>query len=138
MPNAMSKPNPRTLPKSMQKTAAKPLANLPIVGELLVWLGRLEHLAVVFIVVVFIGSSVGVIYSAHMTRVLYSGMQKLQSNQDDLDSEYEKLLLEQSAWADYTRVDQIAREELGMTAPAPENLIVVWPVELALDIGMQP
>ncbi|MFP6806869.1 MAG: cell division protein FtsL [Pseudomonadales bacterium] len=130
----MSKAVSRTISRTVSRTMPK----LPMIGELIAWMSRLEHLAIVLIVSVFIGSSVGVIYSAHMTRALYSSMQSLQSKQDDLESEYEKLLLEQSAWAGYTRVDQIAREELGMTAPAAENLVVVRRPELAFESGMSP
>ncbi len=96
-----------------------------LVGNLLVWLSRIQHLTIILIIFVFLGSSIGVIYSAHLTRQMYAELQTLQSDQDDLDSEYEKLLLEQSAWADYTRVDQLAREELAMTIPSRQNLIVV-------------
>jgi cell division protein FtsL len=44
---------------------------------------------------------------------------------DNLDSEYEKLLLEQSAWADYTRVDRVSRDELGMKPPLAKNMVIV-------------
>ena len=39
-------------------------------------------------------------------------LQTEQHASDTLDSEYEKLLLEQSVWAGYNRVDQLARETL--------------------------
>ncbi|MDZ7686879.1 MAG: cell division protein FtsL [Gammaproteobacteria bacterium] len=59
------------------------------------------------------------------TRQQYAEIQQLERTQDHLDSEYEKLLLEQSAWADYARVDRISREELGMTSPAAKDIVVV-------------
>ncbi|XOV87295.1 MAG: cell division protein FtsL [Pseudomonadota bacterium] len=70
-------------------------------------------------------SALGVVYSSHQTRQLYSALQEQQRQQDYLDSEYEKLLLEQSAWADYTRVDQLSREELNMLSPDPTSIVVV-------------
>ena len=93
--------------------------------ELLSWLARFEQLTVAIALVIFLISSLAVIYSAHMTRQMYGSLQVLQQDQDDLDSEYEKLLLEQSAWADYTRVDQLARDKLGMSAPSRDKLYVV-------------
>ncbi len=36
-----------------------------------------------------------------------------------------KLLLEQSAWADYTRVDRVSRDELGMKPPLAKNMVIV-------------
>jgi cell division protein FtsL len=96
-----------------------------LAGEIFDWLGRSQQILVLLAVVLFLVSAIGVVYSAHMTRQLYGSMQVLQSDQDDLDSEYEKLLLEQSAWADYTRVDQLAREELNMTPPSPKDFVLV-------------
>jgi cell division protein FtsL len=101
------------------------MLNTFLIKEMLMWLMRFEQLSVLVLVVFVLVSSIGVFYSSHMTRQMYGSLQVLQQDQDDLDSEYEKLLLEQSAWADYTRVDQLAREELKMSAPAHKNLYVV-------------
>jgi cell division protein FtsL len=49
----------------------------------------------------------------------------LGQERDNLDSEYEKLLLEQSAWADYSRIDQVSREQLHMLAPTSKSIVVV-------------
>jgi cell division protein FtsL len=93
--------------------------------EIIAWVARSEQLLVVFVVVTFLASSIAVVYSSHMTRQMYGSLQTLQHSQDDLDSEYEKLLLEQSAWAGYTRVDKLAREKLNMAAPPADELVVV-------------
>jgi cell division protein FtsL len=93
--------------------------------EIRTWLSRRQYLFVVLLFLLFLASSIGVIYSSHMTRQMYSSLQSLQREQDDLDNRYEKLLLEQSAWADYTRVDQLAREELEMIAPLGAELVIV-------------
>ena len=96
-----------------------------ILIDILNWLVRPQQLLSGIILVAFTGSSIGVIYAAHKTREMYRQLQSLQQIQDDLDSEYEKLLLEQGAWARYVRVDQLAREELGMIPPPPESLVVI-------------
>ena len=93
--------------------------------EFVAWLVRSEQLVMISVVLIFLASSIAVVYSSHMTRQMYSSLQTLQHSQDDLDSEYEKLLLEQSAWADYTRVDRLAREKLKMSAPPADELVVV-------------
>ncbi len=93
--------------------------------ELIYWISRFEQVAVIIVIALFVGSSIGVIYSAHLTRQMYGQLQSQQQIQDDLDSEYEKFLLEQSAWANFTRIEQLAREELKMGVPAQENMIVV-------------
>ncbi len=96
-----------------------------LLTEIQTWLSHKQQLFAILVFILFLLSSIGVIYSAHMTRQMYGNLQSLQSEQDDLDNEFEKLLLEQSAWADYTRVDWLAREELKMLAPSGENLVVV-------------
>ena len=89
------------------------------------WLFEKEHLIAVLLHVLVVISAIGVVHSSHQTRALYSELQSLQKSADDLDSEYERLLLEQSAWADYHRVDTLARAELGMTAPDAAEWILV-------------
>ena len=101
------------------------MPNMFLIKEVFEWLMRFEQLSVLMILLVLLVSSVGVFYSSHMTRQMYRSLQVLQQDRDDLDSEYEKLLLEQSAWADYTRVDQLAREDLHMSPPTRSNLYVV-------------
>ncbi len=92
-----------------------------LVGWLLGW----QQISVCMMVLLVVASALGVVYSAHLTRQHYAEIQKLERQQDFLDSEYEKLLLEQSAWADYTRVDQLSREELGMSSPDVSDIVVV-------------
>lgn len=94
-------------------------------GEIINWLGRVQQMSILFAAGLFLVSAFAVVYSAHMTRQMYGSLQTLQSRQDDLDSEYEKLLLEQSAWADYNRVDRLAREELKMMAPLTKDFVIV-------------
>lgn len=96
-----------------------------LITEIQTWLAKKQHLVIAMTLLLFLASSIGVIYSAHMTRQMYATLQTLQRQQDDLDNEYEKLLLEQSAWANYTRVDQLAREELNMAAPRARDVVVV-------------
>ena len=70
-------------------------------------------------------SSLGVTYSSHQTRNMYRDLQQLEKDHDDLEHKYEKLLLEQSAWADYTRLNELAQEMLQMTAPETSEMVVL-------------
>lgn len=74
---------------------------------------------------VFVVSAIGVAYSAHETRNMYRDLQRLEKSHDDLEHEYEKLLLEQSAWADYTRLNELAFKDLEMQAPETEDMVVL-------------
>ena len=89
------------------------------------WLGQERRLLVVALGVLVVISALGVVGASHETRSMYREIQVLQKEQDDLESEYEKLVLEQSAWANNTRVDQIARHDLNMIPPEVGEVIVV-------------
>jgi len=97
----------------------------PLMFRTLRWMAAWPQFSVCLMVLAIILSSLGVIYSAHKTRQLYAELQGLQTNSDFLDSDYERLLLEQSAWAAYTRVDQVSHDELKMASPAAADIVVV-------------
>ena len=89
------------------------------------WLLAWKQLLISALTGLLVVSSLAVALSAHETRQLYSQLQVLGQERDNLDSEYEKLLLEQSAWADYSRIDQVSREQLHMLAPTSKSIVVV-------------
>ena len=96
-----------------------------LVLQCLTWLGGGWPRRVMLLMAFILASSVGVILVSHETRALYSRIQVEEHVSDNLDSEYERLLLEQSAWAGYNRVDQLAREELHMQTPRRANLVLM-------------
>jgi cell division protein FtsL len=93
--------------------------------KLIVWMLAWRQLSVALLVALLMASAVGVALSSHQTRQMYTRLQVIGLDSDALDSEYEKLLLEQSAWADFARVDQVARAELSMQPPVAENMVIV-------------
>jgi cell division protein FtsL len=74
-----------------------------------------------------IGSALGVVYIKQQTRVLFSELQMLQKQRDDLHIEQTQLMLEQSAWATYGRIDVIAHDKLSMILPSQNDIIMVHP-----------
>ena len=56
---------------------------------------------------------------------MYRDLQQLEKDHDDLEHEYEKLLLEHSVWADNTRLNELAREKLQMIAPEIGEMVVL-------------
>jgi cell division protein FtsL len=89
------------------------------------WSAGIKQLVVATLLLLVLASSLGVAFAAHQTRQMYHRLQEIGFERDNLDSEYEKLLLEQSAWADYTRIDRVSRTELSMRAPVSDNMIIV-------------
>lgn len=98
-----------------------------LIYRLLIWMLGWQQLLVGLLLVAVLASSFGVSFAAFQTREQYSELQKLSQESDQLDSEYEKLLLEQSAWAGYARIDEVARDKLDMQIPQGEQIVVVSP-----------
>lgn len=96
-----------------------------IIRLLIAWFFSPKPLVGAVLTSLFVVSAVGVAYSAHETRNMYRDLQQMEKDHDDLEHEYEKLLLEQSAWADYTRLNELAHKELDMQVPETEDMVVL-------------
>lgn len=81
---------------------------------------------IVLSMIMIVISSVGVIYSKHVSRKLFTELQQLQQKGDELHVEWTQLLLEEGAWATYARVDRIARQRLQMKMPEPAKIKVIY------------
>ena len=88
---------------------------MKLAGILVVLLGLAAVLA----------SAIAVVYVRQQTRLQFVELTRLGVERDDLNVEYGRLQLEQATWADNNRVDQIAREKLGMLAPHPAASVVI-------------
>lgn len=76
---------------------------------------------------VLVISAVAVSYSVHQARKLTAQSQQLQREQYRLHTEWGQLLLEESTWGSFARVEQLARRELNMKQPAASERVVVRP-----------
>lgn len=74
-----------------------------------------------------LASAVAVVWGKHQSRGLFVELQKLQSERDRLDTEWGQLRLEQSTAATYGRIEQMAREDLSMVVPSPNEVRIVEP-----------
>ncbi|MEK6748453.1 MAG: cell division protein FtsL [Pseudomonadota bacterium] len=88
------------------------------------WRIRIQLRLILVLVVV---SALAVIYTKHWNRKLFVELQELQHQRDQLNVEWGQLQLEQSAWATHIRVEQIARERLGLIQPPPDKVVVIRP-----------
>lgn len=66
-----------------------------------------------------------VVYAEHQSRKLFVEIQVLETVQNNLNEEWTRLLLEQSTWATDARIENIARNELGMEPPAANVMLVI-------------
>ena len=99
-----------------------------ILLKLFDWLNDRSVILTLALLAVMVASAIAVVDVVHMNRSLYGELQGSQKQQDFLDYEYEKLLLEQSAWSEYSRVEKISRSELQMRIPASNEIVMVQDV----------
>lgn len=71
------------------------------------------------------GSAVGVIYTKHESRKLFVELQQLNREVDELNVDWGRLQLEQSAWSSHGRVEKIARKRLAMELPEADKVVYI-------------
>jgi cell division protein FtsL len=69
-----------------------------------------------------LGSALGVVWTRHESRVLFVILTTLENQRDELNIEYGKLELEQATYAEPRRIDDEARQKLGMVNPRPQDI----------------
>ncbi len=70
-------------------------------------------------------SGVAVTWSQYTTRTTFQQLQALQAEQEEADTLWKKLTIERSTWATPDRVERIAREQLRMTVPAADKVVIL-------------
>ena len=67
-------------------------------------------------------SALGVVWTRHESRVLFVSLTALQNQRDESNIEYGRLELEQATYAEPRRIDDQARQKLGMSNPRPQDI----------------
>ena len=74
-----------------------------------------------------VATGIAVVYERYRHRQLFVELSRLERERDELNIEFGRLQLEQATWAQANRIDQVARERLGMKFPEAEDIVVVRP-----------
>ena len=80
---------------------------------------------VALLVLANVASAIGVVFARHEHRQLFIQLTALEKARDELNIEFGRLQLEQATWAESNRIDQVARERLGMKFPEAGDIVVV-------------
>lgn len=72
-----------------------------------------------------LASAVLLVYSKHQSRKLFVELEQLRYEVDSLNTEWSQLQLEQSAWSGHGRIERIARKQLSMVMPDPNDVVFV-------------
>jgi len=76
--------------------------------------GMLLPLALIFLVVM---SALAVVRTKHENRALVNELTSQRAEKENLNMEWAQLQLEEATLAQHSRVEKVAREQLGMTEP---------------------
>ncbi len=82
----------------------------------------LGALCLLMLLIAVLASALGVVWTRHESRVLFVKLTALQNQRDELNIEYGKLELEQATYAEPRRIDDEARQKLGMVDPRPQDI----------------
>jgi len=74
-----------------------------------------------------LGSAAAAIYSKHRARELFVELEQLNRGRDELEAEWGRLQLEQSAWSTYAYVERIADARLHMSTPVASTIEIAPP-----------
>ena len=69
--------------------------------------------------------AVGVVWGKQQSRNQFVELQRLEKERDQLDTEWGQLRLEQSTLVTYGRIEKMAREDLRMVVPDPNQVRLV-------------
>lgn len=79
------------------------------------------------LVLILVISALAVVRTKHENRALVAELDGLRQERERLDMEWAQLQLEEATLANNNRVEQIAREQLGMTEPKRYEIVEATP-----------
>ena len=82
-------------------------------------------LITVVLLFLVMGSAVSVVYTKHESRKLFVELQQLNRQIDELNIDWGRLQLEQSAWSSHGRIEKIARKRLDMELPVASEVVYI-------------
>jgi cell division protein FtsL len=81
-----------------------------------------EYAMILVLAIAVMASAIASVYAKHESRKLFTELQSLSTERDEMEVEWGKLQIEQSTWSTYGRVEQLAREQMDMRVPPPEDV----------------
>ncbi|GAA5177942.1 cell division protein FtsL [Niveibacterium umoris] len=79
----------------------------------------------VLLIVLVLASALSLVSAQHQSRKLFIELERLQTRERALETEWGQLQLEQSTWAAHARVEKVARERLHLVSPDPHRVLVL-------------
>lgn len=86
---------------------------------------RVGALQIALLWILVVVSAVSVALVSHINRQLYAQLGALEREANQMNADYGRYLLEQSAWGSLQRVETMAAQKLEMRSPEPEEILMV-------------
>jgi cell division protein FtsL len=72
-----------------------------------------------------VATALGVALVSHICRQQYAELTAMERAANQMDVDYGRYLLEQSAWGSLQRIETMAAQKLNMRSPQPEEILMV-------------
>ncbi|WP_456404176.1 cell division protein FtsL [Thiolapillus sp.] len=79
----------------------------------------------VVLAMVVLVSAIAVVHTKYRSRVLFVQLKGLDEQVDEVDIEWERLLIEHGAWGTPAHIETSARKKLGMRMPRADEVIII-------------
>jgi cell division protein FtsL len=86
---------------------------------------RLEFAVALLLAVLVAVSGVAIVASKHEARRLFAELEELKREQDRLQVDWGRLQLEQSTLGTHARVERVARDQLTLADPQPDQVRIL-------------
>lgn len=83
------------------------------------------RIALVALIVANVVTALAIVQARHEHRQLFVQATRLEKARDELNIDFGRLQLEQATWAEANRIDQVARDRLGMKFPEAGETVVI-------------
>ena len=70
-------------------------------------------------------SAIAVVEAKHENRKLFSELQMLEKQRNQMDVEWGRLQLEQGTWSSHSRIERIAHKRLNMYVPEADATVII-------------
>jgi len=78
-----------------------------------------------FLILCVLVSAFSVVYVRDLNRTMFSNLQTMKMEQNNLHVQWGQLLLEQNTWARQARVQYVAQQRLDMVYPSQKSVVMV-------------
>lgn len=77
------------------------------------------------LIAVLLISAFSVIYISDLNRQAFNELSSLQHSRNHLYTQWGQLLLEENTWAAPERIENVAKQDLGMIIPNAKNVVII-------------